>query len=407
MSALDAVLDTRPLRGHPAFRRLWLGTAASTFGGQLAVVAVLYQVWELTRSPFWVGAIGLAEGLPMIAFGLLGGSLADRVDRRRLVLVTSSIAAVAATGLAVQAGVGLGSLAVVLGLVAAQSAASALGSSARRAMVTRLLPREQVPAGLALQNVTFSAAMLLGPAVAGLVLAGWGLTAAYALDAVAVAVSLLGVVGLPAMRPPRPEATRAPGWSLLLRRPAFRGALATDLAATVLAMPVALFPILNEHRFGGSPETLGLFLSAIAAGGILAGLASGPVTRATRPGLVALAAAAVWGLAMVGFGLVGGLLPTLAWLALAGAADTVAVLARGIVVQLDTPDSHLGRAGSAEYAVGAGGPAVGNARAGVVAGVVSAEVAAVTGGLACVVAVGAIAVGHPALRGWRASSSEE
>lgn len=405
MTVLDRVVDTRPLRANPAFRRLWFGTAASTFSGQVAVVAVLFGVWELTRSSVWVGAVGVAEGLPMIVFGLLGGTLADRIDRRVLVLASSAAAAVAAGLLAVQAALDLRLLPVVLGLVAVQTASAALGSSARRSFVVRLLPREQVSAGLALDHVGFQGALLLGPAVAGAVLAGWGPTAAFALDAVATAASLYGVARLPGMRAERGGAGTTGGWLFLVRRPALRGALLGDLAATVLAMPVALFPAVNAERFGGDPRTLGLFLSAIAAGGILAALGSGPLTRARRPGRVSLVAGGVWGLALAGFGLVDGGAATLACLAVAGAADTLSVIARGTVVQLATPDSHRGRAGSAEYAVGAGGPALGNTRAGLVAGATTPELAAVTGGLACVVAVAAIAATHPGLRRWTGAGS--
>jgi hypothetical protein len=407
MTLLDQVVDTRPLRAHPDFRRLWFGTTASTFSGQVALVAVLFQVWDLTHSSVWVGVIGIAEGVPMIAFGLLGGTLADRVDRRVLVLLTSSGAAVAAGLLAVQAALDLRLLGVVLVLVAVQTASAALGSAARRAFTARLLPREQVSAGLALNHVSFQAAMLLGPAVAGAVLAGWGPTAAYVLDAVATAAALYGVARLPAMRAERAAGGGSGGWLFLLRRPVLRGALLSDLASTLLAMPVALFPAVNAERFGDDPRTLGLFLSAIAAGGILAGLGSGPLTRARRPGRVSLLAGAVWGLALAGFGLVDGIAATLACLAVAGAADTLSVIARGTVVQLDTPDSHRGRAGSAEYAVGAGGPALGNTRAGLVAGATTPELAALTGGVACVVAVAAIAATHPGLRRWTAADAGE
>jgi predicted MFS family arabinose efflux permease len=406
VSVLDAVVDTRPLRSHPAFRRLWIGTTAAAFGGQVAVVAVLYQVWELTHSTVWVGAVGVATAVPMIVFGLLGGTLADAVDRRRLVLLTGSGTVVTAGLLAAQAGVGAASLPLVLVLVTAQTACGSLGSAARRTFVPRLLPREQVPAGVALNHVGFQIAMLLGPAVAGMVLARWGLTAAYAMDAAAIVVSLYGVSRLPRMRPENaaPRATlRATwdGWRFVLRRPALSGAMAVDLAATVLAMPVALFPVLNEERFGGDPQTLGLFLSAIAVGGIAAGLTSGRVTRAGRPGLVMLCAAAVWGAALAGFGLVDTLYPTLAFLAVAGAADTISVISRGSLVQLATPDAYLGRVSSVENVVGAGGPGIGNARAGLVAGFTSASFAAVSGGLACVVVVAALAAAVPRLRRWR------
>jgi MFS family permease len=411
MTVIDRIVDTRPLRSHPAFRRIWIGTTAASFSGQVAVVAVLYQVWELTHSSAWVGAIGIATAVPTIIFGLLGGALADATDRRRLVAITSAGAVTAAILLAVQAGLGLGSLPLVLVLVAAQTSCGALGASARRTFVPRLLPRDQVPAGIALNHVSFQAAMLVGPAVAGLVLAHWGLTWAYVLDAAAITISLYGVARLPRMRPtggPTPVslASTWDGWRFILRQPALSGSLATDLAATVLAMPIALFPVLNEQRFEGSPQTLGLFLSAIAVGGIAASLTSGILTRARRPGMVSLVAATTWGLALAGFGLVDTLFPTLAWLAVAGAADTVSVISRGTLIQLATPDPYLGRVSSVENVVGAGGPGIGNARAGAVASLTSASTAAVTGGLACAVVVVTLAATNPALRRWRHQDAE-
>ena len=405
MSVLDGIVDTRPVRSHPAFRRIWIGTTASSFSGQVAVVAVLYQVWELTHSSVWVGAIGVATAVPTIVFGLLGGTLADAVDRRRLVMLTSAGAVTAALLLAVQAATGVQALPLVLLLVAAQTSCGALGSSARRTFVARLLPRDQVPAGIALNHVSFQAAMVVGPAVAGLVLARWGLTWAYVLDAAAITVSLYGVARLPSMRP-ADGTTRFSlgstwdGWRFLVRRPALSGAMATDLAATVLAMPIALFPVINDERFGGNPQTLGLFLSAIAVGGIAASLTSGLLSRAVRPGMISLVAAATWGLALAGFGLADTLLPSFACLVVAGAADTISVISRGTVVQLATPDAYLGRVSSVENVVGVAGPGIGNARAGAVAGLTSASTAAVTGGLACVLVVVALAVANPALRRW-------
>ena len=400
------LVDVRPLRTSPAFRRLWIGTAAIRFSGQMAVVAVLYQVWDLTRSPLWTGAIGVANAVPMIVLGLLGGTIADTVDRRRVVLLTSLGAVVAGALLAAQAVAGVGSAVLVLGLVALQTSCTALGTASRRAFVPRLLPPSQVAAGVALDHVTFQVAMLAGPAVAGVVLAQWGLGWSYAVDAVAILFSLHGVSRLPPMRPDGGAARaglRATGEGLafLWRRPVVRAALATDLAATVLSMPIALFPVLNQERFGGDPHTLGLFLSAVAVGGTVAGLLSGVITGAARSGAVLLVSAGMWGLALTGFGLVDGLVATLAWLAVAGAADTVSVISRGTLVQLGTPDGFRGRISSVEYAVGAGGPGLGDARAGLIASLLSASAAAVSGGVACMVAVAVIAGTNPSLRRWR------
>lgn len=412
MSARHTLLDLRPLRASRDYRRLWAGTSLSGVGLQLTTVAVLFQVWELTGSPLWTGMIGLAHGVPMIAFGLVGGTLADAVDRRTLVRWTTIGQVLSAAALAGQALAGLDSLALVLGLVAVQAGCSALGAPAGRTFVPRLLPRHLVPAGIALQMVAFQAAMLVGPAVGGLVIARWGVAVCYLVNALTFLVSLYGVWRLPSMRPEGEAARPGPraaldGLRVIGRRPALRGSFVTDLFATVLAMPVALFPVVNEIRFGGDPRTLGLFLTAVAVGGVTAGLFSGAVTRAPRLGSVQLVAAAVWGAALAGFGLTGPVWLALGMLAVAGAADTVSVTTRAALVQLDTPDSHRGRVSSVEHIVGVAGPDLGNVRAGLVAGAIGAPLALVVGGVGCVVGVAAVALTTPSLRRYRVAPGRD
>lgn len=399
-------LDTRPLRGNPAFRDLWTSLSAAQLGGQLATVAVLAQVWELTGSPVGTGAIGLASGLPMVVFGLIGGTLADALDRRTLVRATTAGQLLAAVGLFAQALADNRNVLLLLVLIAVGSACGALGAPARRTFPVRLLPPDQVAAGLALNNLSFQAAMLAGPALAGLIIARWGFAAAYAVQAGAVVVSMLAVLRLPAMKPEGSPASgvRRPergGWRIVLRRPTLWGSMATDLSATLLAMPIALFPLVNEVRFGGSPGTLGLFLSAVAVGGITAGLLSGTVTRWRRGGLVQLTAAAVWGLALAVFGLAGPLWLALGCLAVAGAADTVSVVTRSALVQLETPDAYRGRVTSVEHVIGVAGPQLGNFRGGLLASATSAPVALVIGGLTATLGIAAVAATNSALRDYR------
>ncbi|MFG2224735.1 MFS transporter [Streptomyces sp. NPDC048644] len=403
-------LDTRPLRSSRPFRDLWIGTSASQLGGQIATVAVLAQVWDLTGSPVGTGAIGLATGLPMVLFGLLGGTLADAVDRRAVVRATTTGQLLAAAGLCAQALMDNRNVLLLLALVAMGSACGALGAPARRTFPVRLLPADQVAAGLALTNVSFQAAMLAGPALAGLIIARWGVSAAYAAQAVAVAVAVLGVVRLPAMRPEGADAAgvgRRPergGWRIVLRRPTLWGSMATDLSATLLAMPIALFPLVNEARFDGNPQTLGLFLSAVAVGGITAGLLSGTVTRWRRGGLVQLVAAGVWGLALAGFGLAGPLWPALGCLAVAGAADTVSVVTRSALVQWETPDAYRGRVSSVEHVIGVAGPELGNFRGGLLASATSAPFSLVVGGLSATLVVAVVAAANASLRAYRTPS---
>ncbi|MEV6181568.1 MFS transporter [Streptomyces sp. NPDC052015] len=410
MSLGRTLLDVRPLRTSPVFRRLLIGRTVSTLGGFMTMVTVMYQVWHMTHSAIWSGAVGLAQALPMVGFGLFAGAWVDRADRRRVYLMATVGQAVCSLLLAVQGFTGHVPVAVVLGLVAVQSSFGALGAPAAGVFVPRLLPKDQVAAGLALNQVTGQAMMLLGPAVAGVVLGWWGIGVCYLLDAVSFGLSFYGAFGLPAL-PPEGEKSRPglhgvlDGLRFLTGHRVVRGALLTDLAATVLAMPTSLFPLVNAERFGGDPRTLGLFLSALAVGGVTASAFSGPVTWAGRPGPVMLCASATWGVALALFGVMTNAWAGLGVLVVAGAADAVAVLSRTTIVQTRTPDALLGRVTAAETIVGQAGPHLGNLRAGVVAGWTSGATALITGGVLCLLAVTGVAASTPELRG-RAGAEE-
>lgn len=401
-----ALLDLSPLRANPLYRRLWFGQSLSGLGGQMTQVAVLYQVWEGTGSAVWTGAVGLASALPLIIFGLFAGALVDRRDRRRVYLAAVIGQAACSLLLAVQAVFLHLPVLGLLGIVALRGCFGAAGSPAARTFLPRLLPPEQLAAGLALTRVGFQSAMLVGPALGGLIAGTWGVGACYVLDAVMFCAALLGAFGLPAMRPDG-QASRAgvrgvvDGLAFLGRSPVVRGALLTDLAATILSMPVGLFPVVNAEAFGGDPRTLGLFLSAIAVGGAAASVLSGTFTRRTRQGAVMLVGATAWGAALTAFAFSPNVWLGFGFLVVAGAADTVSVVARSTVVQLGTPNALLGRVSAAEQIVGQGGPELGNLRGGLVAAVSTGTVALASGGLACVAVVALIGLLTPGLRRFR------
>ncbi|GAB3155519.1 MFS transporter [Amycolatopsis stemonae] len=403
MSLSRAFVELTPLRVSPAFRRLWLGRVFSGFGSQMTLVAVMFQVWEQTRSTVWTGAVGLAQALPVVVFGLFAGSLVDRVDRRKFALVATTGQAACSVLLAVQGFLGGVPVLAVLGLVAAQSCFVAGGGPAARTFIPRLLAPERLPAGLALNRIAFQGSMLLGPALGGLLLGWVGVGGCYLVDALTFVLAFYGVFGLPPMRPDG-EPSRPglggilDGLAFLARTPVVRGALLTDLAATVLSMPISLFPLVNAERFAGDPRTLGLFLSAIAVGGVAASVFSGTFTRLPRPGLVMLAGSVTWGGALALFGPAPDPWLGLGCLVLAGAADTVSVVSRGALVQLNTPDALLGRVAAAEQIVGQAGPDLGNVRAGLTASVTSGTAALVGGGVLCVVAVLLVGAATPGLR---------
>jgi MFS family permease len=395
---LGLLADISPLRESPAFRRLWAGTTVSSVGSAMTMFAVPLQVYDITRSPFAVGALGVATVVPTLAIGLLGGSLADATDRRRLVLATSGAMAVVSAALAAQAVAGLRLVWLLYALTALQSALGAINAPARSTFIPRLLPADQLPAGLALNRLSFQIMLTGGPALAGLIAAAphLGLSACYLIDTVSFAAGLYGVGRLPAMRPqdgaPRPSPRAvADGIRFIRRSPLLAGAFVADLNATVFGLPVALFPAINAERFGGDPRTLGLFTAAIGVGGLVSAALSGPIRHISRQGRAMLGAVIVWGAAFAGFAIAPGLWLTLSLLAIAGAADTFTVIFRGAIVQANTPDELRGRVMAADYVVGAGGGQLGNLEAGALGSLTSPAVSALSGGLATI--AGAIVIG--------------
>ncbi|GAA3591322.1 MFS transporter [Nonomuraea rosea] len=403
MELRHTLLDVSPLRSSPPFLRLWIGQTLSGFGSQMTMVAVMFQVWQTTKSTAWTGAVGLAQAVPLIVLGLFAGSLVDRMDRRRLYLFALCGQAVCSLLFVLQGLLGHLPAAGVLGLVAVQSCLSAVGGPAARTFVSHLLPKEQVAAGLALRRIAFQGGLLAGPALGGLIVGALGVGGCYVIDALTFAAALYGASGLPPMgpgdEPARPGLRGVlDGLAFLARTPVIRGALLTDLAATVLSMPISLFPLVNAERFGDDPRTLGLFLTAIATGGVAASLFSGSFTRLPRPGLVMLGGSAAWGAALTLFGLSAHPWAGLACLVLAGAADTVSVVARSTIVQTHTPRELLGRVGAAEQIVGQAGPDLGNLRGGLVADATSGATALISGGLLCLGAVALVSATTPGLR---------
>jgi MFS family permease len=403
--------DMAPLREHPQFRRLFAGTVLSAIGSALTSFAVPLQVYDRTHSPFAVGAIGLAVVVPTLTLGLLGGSLLDAVDRRKLVLACSLALAVVSAVLTAQAFAGLSVVWPLYVLVAVQSAISAVNVPARRSFISSLLAPESLAAGLALNRLSFQLTIVVGPALACLITAAAGghLQACYLIDTVSFGAALYGVAGLPAMLP-QPGASRpglravAEGIAFIRRSQVLAGLFLADLNATVFGLPVALFPAINAERFGGRPVTLGLFTTAIGVGGLISSALTGPVRRVVRQGLVMLSTVAIWGAAFAGFALARILWLTLAMLAVAGAADTFTVVFRSTIVQAVTTEGLRGRLTSTEYVVGVGGDALGSLESGALGSLTSPVISALSGGLATVVLAGVIGLALPGFARYRAAA---
>lgn len=399
--------DIEPLRRSAAYRRLWAGTTVSSIGGSLTSFAVILQVYRLTHSSFAVGALGLAQVVPLLAVGLLAGSLTDAVDRRRLTLVTGGLLSLVSVALAAQAFAGLRVVGLLYALVAVQSAVAAIDWPARAALVPSLLPEGQRTAGLALTRFSFQLTLVVGPALAGVITATaqLGLRACYLADAVSFLAALYGISRLPALPPQRAARpglrAAAEGAGFIRRSQPLAGAFIADLNATVFGLPIALFPAINAERFGGSPRTLGLFTAAIGAGGLASAALSGPLRHLARPGRAMLITVAVWGAAFAGFAVASALWLTLALLAVAGAADMFTVVFRGAILQEVTPEPLRGRVMAADYVVGAGGSHLGNLEAGTLGSLTTPATSALAGGLATVAGALVIGVLLPGFRRYR------
>jgi MFS family permease len=391
-----AAIDLTPLRESRAFRRLLIGEAISVLGTWVTLVAVPLQVYALTRSTAAVGLVGVAGLVPLVVFGLYGGAIADAVDRRKLLLTTTSGQALLSLVLVAQAAADLGSVGLLYAVVACQAGLSAVDSPARQAIIPRLLPKEQLPSANALKLVEFNLAVTLGPLIAGVLVAQVGYEAAYGFDALTFTAALVAVAGLPSV-PPTGGGRRAgtasvvEGLRFLRTRQVLLMTFVVDLVAMVFAMPRALFPALAEQVYGGGEQTAGLLYSSLAAGALLGALFSGWFGRVRRQGVAVLWSVTVWGLAIALFGLADVLWLGLLLLAVAGAADMVSAAFRTAILQAAAPDEMRGRLGGVFIVVVAGGPRLGDARAGGSAEVLGVQGASLVGGLAVVAVTGAVA----------------
>jgi MFS family permease len=382
------VVDMTPLRKSRDLRCLFGGQLISMLGGQLTTVAVPYQVYVLTRSSLDVGLVSLAQLLPLIAGGLLGGSLADAVDRRVVLLASQLLTALCAVGLAVNADAGTAAW-PLFALPAAAAGCAVAGESGLSAILPNLAGRSGTATANAMFQALLQVGQVAGPALAGLLIAGTGVRFVYWVDAASLAAAMLAtsLIG-----PQPPAATSHPpglraiaaGFRHLRGQRVIQGAYLIDINATVFGMPTAVFPALAITVFGGGARTLGLLYAAPGAGALLGAVATGWVHRVRRQGRAVIIAVIVWGAAITCFGLAHWLPLALALLAVAGWADVISAVFRGTIVQLAAPDALRGRLMGVQMAVVTGGPRIGDAESGAVASAFGATTSVVSGGLACI-----------------------
>jgi MFS family permease len=384
------LLDLTPLRRSRDYRALLAGLGVSVLGNQLTTVAVPFQVYAITRSSLVVGLVSLTQLFPLIIGSLLGGSLVDAVDRRKLLILVEAIGAAASAGLALNADFGP-ALWPLFVFPAVTAALSGIDSSARNAMLPGLVGLEMLPASNAIFQSLFQTGAIVGPAVAGLLLAGAGVHLIYWIDACSFVIALSAVYLIAPQPPSAGTAAVRPGWRSTLdglrfirRSQSVQGAYVIDVNAMVFGMPRALFPALAATVFGGGASTVGFLYAAPGVGALLGALTSGWVARVRRQGLAVVVAVLVWGASIALFGLAHWLPLALVLLAVAGWADVLSAVFRNTIIQFAGPDGMRGRLMGVQMAVVAGGPRLGDLESGAVASAFGDTVSVVSGGLACI-----------------------
>jgi MFS family permease len=401
------LVDLSPLRHSRDFRFLFGGQLVSTLGTQLTVVAIPYQVYRLTGSSLDVGLVSLAILGPLLVCSLIGGAFADAHDRRRLLLVTELLLATVSVGLAINGGLAQPALWPLFVLPAAAGGLAGFDRPAFNAAIPRMVPGGDLSSAYALWQVQLQVGIVVGPALAGVILSTAGVAAVYWLDAATFVASFASVVAL-SPQPPLAGAVRASwrsvaeGLKYLRGREVIQGVYLFDLNAMVFGMPRALFPALGLTFFHGGAEAVGLLFAAPGAGALIGALMTGWVSQVRRQGLAVIIAVIVWGAAIAVFGLVDILWVALVLLALAGWADVVSAVFRNTILQSNVPDHLRGRLSAVQIAVVQGGPRLGDLEAGVVAEAYGTSFSVVSGGVACVAGALALAVLLPGFRHQRA-----
>ena len=406
-----ATMDTRPFR-YRQFRLIFWGNILTQVGAQMTLVAVAVQVYALTGSSAMVGYTSLWALIPLIIFGLIGGALADTIDRRTLVIWSTVLTALTSVLLYLQAFLEVNNVWLIWILVAIQSAAAAVYRPTRAAMIPRLLPDELIPAANTIATSTMSGAMIIGPLVAGIVVAHAGVNWAYLAEAALLLLALFSLVGLSAMPPSQRASGRHPfataigdtiaGFRYLRTKPLLSMQYVVDLIAMVFGWPLAVFPALADGRFGAG--ALGWLYAGASIGAVLAGVFSGWISRLKRHGATIIISVAIWGAAITGFAFSGSLILGLVFLAIAGAADMVSAALRMTMLQVLTPDEMRGRMQGVFMVVVAGGPRLGDVRLGMMATVFTPTIALWSGGLTIVVLMAVIGLTFGLLWRYRPAS---
>ena len=402
-------IDLTPLKKYPDFRNLWTAGLISYFGSMITFVALPFQLKELTGSYLAVGLLGAVEVIPLIAFGLYGGVLADSVDRKKMVWATEAGALILVAILLGNSLLDNPSIAVIYIVAALFAVVNGLQRPSMDAMLPRLVSHEDLPAASALLSLRWQLGVIVGPTIGGIIFSTFSITVGFGLDIATYLVSLAFLARVRAI-PPIKEVEKPSlaalfdGVKYAFRRKDLLGTYIIDLAAMTLAMPMALYPFWADEL--QAPWALGMFYAAITVGSVVVTLTSGWIRTYRFHGRAVILAAMGWGLAIAASGLSNSLIIVLFCLTVAGASDMVSALFRGAIWNQTIPDELRGRLAGIELLSYSVGPLLGQLRAASVASATTLSFSVTSGGLMCVVVVAFLALFLPKMWKYDVQTSE-
>jgi len=402
-------IDITPLRKYPDFRRLWSSGLISYFGSMITYVALPFQIKELTNSYIAVGLMGAVELIPLIVFGLYGGVLADRVDRRKMILFTEFALMIMTFSLFINSQLAKPSLLWIYVVAGSFAALDGLQRPSADAILPRLVGHEDLPSASALMSLRWQTGVITGPALAGILLATAGTGTAYLVDVITFAISIIFILRVKPVKPldknPAPTfGAMVEGIKYATSRKDLLGTYLVDLAAMFFAMPNALFPFWADQL--DATWALGLFYAAGTIGSIIVTLTSGWIKNYHHHGRAVFLAALGWGAAITLAGTTDSLFLILLFLAIAGASDMVSALFRGAIWNQSIPDELRGRLAGIELLSYSVGPLGGQMRAGTFAAVTNLRTSVISGGLLCIGFVTIAAAALPKFRKYDARTNE-
>ena len=390
-------LHIPPALKHRRFFYLWLGQLISIAGTQMQIWALFWHIRTITDQPIALGGIGLARIFPVIIFSLIGGAVADSYNRRNVMFITQTAAALLALTLGLLTQFGHVTLWIIYAITALQAIAIAFDGPSRQALVPNLVPAEDLPNAFSLTSIAFQAGAVIGPALSGVIIALGGQQAVYYINAASFAAVLIALVLIGDV--PQKISERVNGISLtairegihfIVNRPIILSTMLLDFVATFFASANTLMPIIARDILKVGVVQYGWLSAAQSVGAVSAALVISQIREIRRQGLLFLSSVIVFGGATIAFGLSSSFI--LAWIALVitGAADSVSTIIRNTIRQLQTPDHIRGRMTSINQIFFQGGPQLGEIEAGAVAQLFGAPFAIISGGIGCVLGLGLI-----------------